>query len=94
LCDVFYRTGVHAPVLIAPKASLGEAFDASGLLQIAIGASALRSGLSPMIAGLAEPRVSGPRYATRSVPVERGALLVSASSRNGSHAAWVLSGGA
>jgi 3-oxoacyl-[acyl-carrier-protein] synthase II len=90
LCAMFYAWTPKPPVLMAPKASLGESMDAGGLLQVLTGLSALRGGMAPMIPGLEEPRVSGPRYARQTCRVERGTLLALANSRSGSTSALLL----
>jgi len=90
LSAMFYASSAKQPVLIAPKASLGESMDAAGLLQVLVGLSALKSGLAPGIAGLATPRTSGLRYAAQGARVEQGALLATASSRTGSTSALLL----
>ena len=94
LCAMFYASSPTPPVLMAPKASLGESMDAGGLLQVVTGLSALKTGVAPMIAGLSSPRVGGPRYARQTCSVERGALLTTASSRTGSTSALLLGPGA
>lgn len=90
LCAMFYASAPKPPVLMAPKASLGESMDAAGLLQLLTGLSALNSGVAPMIAGLDSPRVPGPRYARQTCGVEGGALLATASSRTGATSALLL----
>ncbi len=90
LCATLYDATENPPLLIAPKACLGESLDASGLLQLLTGLSALRCGTAPGIAGLDTPRVLGPRYALQTCAVDRGALLTLASSRTGATSALML----
>ena len=90
LCAMFYASAPKPPVLMAPKASLGESVDAAGLLQLVTGLSALKGGVAPVIAGLNSPRVLGPRYALQTCSIEGGVLLATASSRTGSTAAMLL----
>jgi 3-oxoacyl-[acyl-carrier-protein] synthase II len=75
----------------APKASLGESLDPSGLLQAIVALTALRSRSAPPIARLATPRVPGLRYLSQSATLEPGAALLTAISLSGSCSALVLS---
>jgi 3-oxoacyl-(acyl-carrier-protein) synthase len=80
----------HVPVT-APKASLGESLDPSGLLQSIVALSALRARSAPPIARLGTPRVPGLRYAREVVALEPGAALLTAISSSNSCTALVLS---
>jgi 3-oxoacyl-[acyl-carrier-protein] synthase II len=81
----------HVPVT-APKASLGESLDPSGLLESIVALSALRARSAPPIARLETPRVPGLRYAREPVVLESGAALLTAISSSNSCSALVLSG--
>jgi 3-oxoacyl-(acyl-carrier-protein) synthase len=78
--------------LSAVKASLGETFDAAGLLQSIAALAALRAGVAPPIARLRSPRLRGLRY-----PVEPTALgagirhaLITATSFTGACSALIV----
>ncbi len=75
----------------APKSSLGESFDASGLLQSVLALEALRSRVAAPIVGLAEPSVGGLRYATRATELGPGCALVTSISHSGACSALTLS---
>jgi 3-oxoacyl-(acyl-carrier-protein) synthase len=85
--------GAHAketPVT-APKASLGESFDPSGLLASIIALGALRARRAPPIARLEAPGPTGLRLLVRPEAIESGAVLLTAISPTGSCSALVLS---
>lgn len=78
------------PCVSAVKGSLGEALDASGLLQVLVALGALLTGAAPGIVGLDEPAIGGLRYLTRSGGVAAGPALISAISHTGTCSALVL----
>lgn len=88
--------GPHAEriCVTAPKASLGESLDPSGLLQSVVALSALRSHRAPPIARLDTPRVPGLRYLSQATELEAGAALLTATSLSGACSALVLSAAA
>jgi 3-oxoacyl-[acyl-carrier-protein] synthase II len=75
----------------APKASLGESFDPSGLLQAIVALGALRARRAPPIAGFEQPRVSGLRYLSQATEIGPGAALLTSTSPSGGCSALVLS---
>jgi 3-oxoacyl-[acyl-carrier-protein] synthase II len=75
----------------APKASLGESLDPSGLLQSIVALSALRARRAPPIARFAVPRAPGLRYLSELAELDAGAALLTAISPSGSCSALVLS---
>ncbi len=85
--------GKHAlrtPVT-APKASLGESLDPSGLLQSIVAVSALRTRRAPPIARFETPRVPGLGYLSEPTALQPGAALLTAISPSGACSALVLS---
>jgi 3-oxoacyl-(acyl-carrier-protein) synthase len=75
----------------APKASLGESFDPSGLLESIVALSALRTRRAPPIARFVVPRAPGLRYLSEPAELEPGAALLTAISPSGSCSALTLS---
>jgi 3-oxoacyl-[acyl-carrier-protein] synthase II len=86
--------GTHAfrPIVIAPKANLGDTADASGLVQCIVALSAMRSGVAPPIPGFEFPQVPGLNYAQRPTPVTGDCALVTSSSHTGACSALVIAG--
>jgi len=84
--------GAHAERIwiTAPKASLGESFDPSGLLSSIVALSALRSHRAPPIARLEAARVPGLRYLLQPSELAAGAALLTATSFSGACSALVL----
>ena len=77
--------------IIAVKANLGDALDASGLLQTAVALEALRVGTAPKIAGLEAPETEGLRYLTQSTSIETRHALITAAWQAGPCSAVVVS---
>jgi 3-oxoacyl-(acyl-carrier-protein) synthase len=84
------RESEHA-CITAPKSSLGESFDASGVVQAVVALEALRSRVAAPIVGLAEPSVTGLHYAMRATELEPGCALVTSNARSGACSALLLS---
>jgi 3-oxoacyl-[acyl-carrier-protein] synthase II len=76
----------------AIKASMGDAFDASGLLQTVVAMAALAGNPAPPIAGFAEPVVGGLGYLTAPARVSVSRSLVTATSLSGACSALVVGG--
>jgi len=85
--------GAAAPrtPVMAIKGNLGEAMDASGLLQALSAISAMRSGKAPPILGLEDPEVPGLRYLEEETDVDARHALVTSVSYEGACSALVLS---
>lgn len=77
--------------VIAVKGNVGEAVDASGLLQSLVALSALRSRTAPPIARLGRAAVPGLAYATETTPVRTPHAMVTSMSDSGTCSALVLS---
>lgn len=78
-------------VIAAPKASLGEMLDPSGLVQAVVALGALRARRAPPIARLATARAPSPRHPTAPVELAPGAALLTAISPSRSCSALLLS---
>jgi 3-oxoacyl-[acyl-carrier-protein] synthase II len=89
LAEVLGAAAPHTPVA-AVKGNLGDAVDASGLLQAVVALAALREGRAPPIAGLEAPEVAGLGYLERAAPVAAPSALVTATSFAGAASALVL----
>jgi len=74
----------------APKACLGESFDAGGLFQCLPALGAFRSGRLPPIPGLAEPEVAGLGYLRAAGQARVDRALVTAAAPDGACSAAVL----
>lgn len=77
--------------LMAPKAGLGEALDASGLIQTLVTLEALRSERAAPIAGLREPAVEGLGYLSTCGAVAAGRGLITSLAPSGACSALVVS---
>jgi 3-oxoacyl-(acyl-carrier-protein) synthase len=93
LANVLGARAEQTPV-IAPKASLGESFDPSGLVASIVALSALRARRAPPIARLTAPRPGGLRLLAEPAELGPGSALLTAVSPSGSCSALVLSLGA
>lgn len=78
-------------LVTAPKANLGEALDASGLMQVALALEALRTRTAPAIVGLREPAVPGLSYLTRKSELAGTRALVTSVAPSGSCSALMIS---
>jgi 3-oxoacyl-[acyl-carrier-protein] synthase II len=85
------REAPSGPRVAAIKANLGDALDASGLLQTLLALDALRAGAAPAIVGLEEPELPGLDYQTDTAPLTGSHALISAIAHNGACSALVVS---
>ncbi len=90
LASVLGDAAPRTPVM-AIKGNLGDAFDASGLLQALAACAAMRSGKAPPIIGLEDPEVSGLGYLNEEANVEARHSLITSVSYDGACSAVVVS---
>jgi 3-oxoacyl-[acyl-carrier-protein] synthase II len=83
--------GRDGPRVSAIKANLGDALDASGLVQTLLALDALRAGTAPAIAGLEQPELHGLNYLTETASLAGNHALVSAIGHGGACSALVVS---
>jgi 3-oxoacyl-(acyl-carrier-protein) synthase len=89
LTNVLGTRAAQTPV-IAPKASLGESLDPSGLVASIVALSALKARHAPPIARLTSPRTAGLRLLAEPLEIATGPALLTAISPSGSCSALVL----
>jgi len=90
IADVLGGAAARVPVS-APKANLGDSWDASGLVQAVSAISAMESGKAPPIVGLEDAEVPGPNYLLEEASLAVHHALVTSISHDGACSALVLS---